>query len=326
MAGTTLSGTTGALPSLGDTDWTNLQNNWRETDAEWLQNRSVVRVSVDAPTTTNSLIALETGRVFYSTASNRLVVTTAVSGSGNSAVGTYRAVLASDPTSGLIVSDTSTTVTLGVRYQASTSNTNQSYITFTKSTGAISVDTLTATTFTTGTISATTSLSSRAGSSTTGFQTNSTGVVFNTTGSNPVTVTTSAAGLVVSTGLTANSFTTTGALTSASGAVSGTLTVGTLSATTVTTGTLSLTTLASTNVNGTTFTSTGSTISPKYTSATDVVVEVPAANVLRVQSATAGGLVNMYHGSGTTVRNAWVVYGGTAPAVGSVPEGTIWIS
>lgn len=287
--------------NTGDIDWVNLEDNWRGQDAERLQERSIVRIAADTPNeSSDSLLGITTGRVFFSTSSNRLIVTTGASA--------YKAVMASES---LAVTDSTSTVSLAI--------TGKSGFTFTKSDGSVSIGSLGVTTaltvgsggsITTPTLNVTT-LSATAGAGT--LSTGSGGVSINTSGAHTVTLNTSSSGLTVNNTVVANGFTTTGTV------ATGNLTVtGTVSLATTNTGTL--------NISGT-GTATTSFVSPKFTSSSidDVTLEVPTGRALRVSFLSGTSGANFFYGSGSTIRNAWVVYG-TDPGVGTVPEGTIWIS
>lgn len=89
--------TAATIPSsgLGDVTWTDVTNNWTAEDAKWLQDRSVVRYSGNAPSLTGE------GRVFYNTTNNRMVFN-----SKRGATAVVKQIMASDK---LGVLDTSTT-------------------------------------------------------------------------------------------------------------------------------------------------------------------------------------------------------------------------
>lgn len=293
----------------GEIDWVNLQNNWRAEDAEWLQERSIVRISTAAPGDATDLISttIPDGRVFYSSNTKKLIVR---------ANTTNKSVLASDS---LMLTDGASTVTLSV-----TSGSSPATITFTKSTGALSIDTmsvtsLTATTATVTTLSPTnltvTNLTATTASGT--LKSTSAGLELETTGTagNKVTLTTAASsgGLVSDKGFSV----TTGGITVTAGGV--TITAGGLS---VAAGTTAVQALTATSASAGTVTATTSVTAPLLQSGSgaDLTLTAASGQALRVTNAA------FYYGaSGTTIKNAWVVYG-TDPGVANVPEGTIWIS
>lgn len=295
--------------TTGEIDWVDLQNNWRAVDAEWLQERSIVRVSTAAPGDETNLISgtIADGRVFYSTNSKKLVVR---------ANSTNKAVLASDS---LMLTDGTSTVTLSVPTGSAPAT-----LTFTKSTGAIGVDTLSVTTLsaTTATITTlsptnltVTNLTATAASGT--LKSTSSGVEIETTGTagNKVTLTTaaSAAGLVSDKGFSV----TAGGITVTAGGL--TVTAGGIS---VASGTTAVQALTATSAAVTTATASTSVTTPLVQSGSgaDLTLTAASGQALRVTNA------NFYYGaSGTGTKNAWVVYGAD-PGVSTVPEGTIWIS
>lgn len=291
--------------SIGDIDWIDLENNWRQADAEWLQERGVTRVSTTPAAETN-LNGMSTGRVFFSVSEDRLYLKTS-SGYTNPLQSEF-----------LVATDTSTTVTLGI--SSKTPN-----ITFNKDTGAVSTSSLTATSLSSSAATIT-AITSTAGSNANGFRTTASGVEINTTGSNLITLTTGAAGLIVSGGISVG----------ASAAVSSNLTVGgTITVTGLSTLNGGLTVSGSTSLAATTVSTTlsvtgATTVStiaastsvqtPLITSATGADITLTPATGRAIRTSA-----DFYYGAGTTVRNAWVVYGAD-PGVGNVPEGTIWIS
>lgn len=287
--------------SVGDIDWTNLQDNWREQDAEWLQERGVARVAT-TPSAETNLINKNAGRVFYSESNKVLYVS----------IGTgYKTVVASDA---LVATDTNTTVTLSVS--------GQSGFVFTK-TGGVSISALTATSLT-STTATITNIIGTAGSGT--FKTTSAGVEVDTTGSNKVTLTTGSAGLLVDSPVSVTGGITTSASSTFSGGLSASGTAALTNATV--SGTLSvggnLTGAAGSFSTGT-FSGTITAPTINAASGADLTLAIRSGRAIRVTSPTVAD-ANIYYGaSGTSIRNAWVVYG-SDPGVANVPEGTIWIT
>jgi hypothetical protein len=303
--------TTSAIGSsqAGDIDWVDLENNWRAQDSEWLQERSIVRVATDVPNIgTDFLFNLNAGRVFYSVAGAKLLLS--VGG------GVIKKVMASDA---LVATDAPTTVFFGIDGQPG--------ITFTKATGAAVIAALTVTTLTAPTLN-TTTFTAAAGTGS--LATNVSGVDINTTasGANKVTLTTGSGKLLINkpvdvtgaitstAGLSGTTGTFSGALAAVSAAISGTLSVGGAS------------TLAA--VTATTVDASGTIKTPNLQApaATDIYVTTVAGKTLRFVSSSVAES-NYYYGSAAvtaaTPRLAFVVYG-SDPGVGNVPEGTLWVS
>lgn len=293
--------------NVGDIDWIDLQNNWRQADAEWLQERSIVRVTT-TPAAETTLINTNAGRVFYSVADGRLVVSV---GSGN-----YKNVMASD---GLVVADTSTTVTLSIS--------GQSGFTFTKATGAVSIANLSISTALTATSATVTNLTARAGSNTSGLRATTSGVEINTSGSHNVVLTTSASGLVSDTGISVPSVATSGAVTVGANLTVSAGGVTSLRNTTIT-GTLSVS--STLNVTGaTTLGAVSMATGNASTSLTTPLLRSDTGDDLTINASSGQAIrstSNIFWGNSSTIRNAWVIYSGSDPGVNNVPEGTIWIS
>lgn len=92
--------------NLGDANWVDLVNNWRDADATWLQERSIVRVA-GTPVVGSSdgqVANTSAGRVFYDSTNNKLILSLGSS--------TYKNVLASTNLNPAI--DSSTDVVLKV--------------------------------------------------------------------------------------------------------------------------------------------------------------------------------------------------------------------
>lgn len=316
---------------VGDADWTDLQDNWRDADATWLQERAVVRISGSTPSVgtingTNGNVASATeGRVFYSTNTKTLLVTT-------SATPTYKTVTMSN--------------TLGIVDGISTSEIKAnsgatgSGITINNTTGALAfgASTFSSTVTFSGAITSTAYLSSLKAGSAGSISTSASGFTINTSGSNAVNLTTSGTGLSIDNSVavtgaltTTTSVTVGNGLTVSAGSVSlpattigstlgvtGTLTAAAITATTVTASGL-ITANANITVGGTT---------PTIQSASgkDLTVTVPAAQSIRMTAASSTDTYanRIYYGS-SSAQNAWIVYG-SDPGVGNVPEGTIWIT
>lgn len=61
----------------GDLNWTDLSDNWRDADATWLQERSIVRVTTTPPTVgsaTGNVANVTAGRVFYDITAGKLTL------------------------------------------------------------------------------------------------------------------------------------------------------------------------------------------------------------------------------------------------------------
>lgn len=315
------------IPSsgLGDVDWVDLQDNWRDADATWIQERSIVRVSGATPTvgvldgsSGNVAVAAE-GRVFYSTSSKSLLVTV-------SSTPTYKTVVMSDHIS---ISDGASTSEI-----KATDASAGTGIVINNTTGAISFgpSTFNSTVSVTGATTLSGYLSALAGSSGT-ISTSSSGFTINTSGSNAVVLTTSASGLGIgSSVVVTGSLSTTTSITAGNGltvttgtaalgvtTVSSTLTIsGATSAAAITASGL-VTANANITVGGTTPTI-------QSASSKDLTITVPASQSLRLSAASSSDAnANRIYYANTTAQNAWIVYG-SDPGVGNVPEGTIWIS
>jgi hypothetical protein len=328
MAGRT-TGTIG-VSTVGDIDWVDLSDNWRQFDAEWLQARSIVRIpSADTTSGTAYLNSTEAGRVFYQIDSDRLILRSSASATA------VKTILSSV---NLSVSDVSSTVEL------SSGGGSNPKITLGTSSISVSSD-----------LNVIGYLSGKASTAGT-FSTGSTGVVINTTGSNAVTLTTGADGLILSTGIsvtggvkatTASSFTggitvptggltvTLGNITVASGLTNvQAVTAGGLitanAGLTVATGASSLQAVTAaaliTANGGITMSASGATTTLATAAGKSLAITVPVDQSIRITApSTADTYANrIYYGS-TSVQNAWVYYG-TDPGVAVVPEGTIWIS
>lgn len=326
MAATTRPGGSNLPGGIGDADWTDLQDNWRDADATWLQERSIVRVSGATPSVgvidgSNGNVATATeGRVFYSTTSKSLLVTTSSSP-------TYRTVTMSN---NITITDGASTSE--IKASAAATGTG---ITINNTTGAVSIG---ATTFSstvsfTGAITSTAYISSiRAGSSGS-ISTSASGFTVNTSGSNPVNFTTSAGGLgvdqpVTITGAlaTTTSVTAGNGLTVSAGNVNLTATninstLGVTGATT--TAAITASGLITANAN---ITVGGTTPTIQSAASRDLNLTVPANQAIRfVAASSTNSFANrIYYGS-SPAQLAWVVYG-SDPGVGNVPEGTIWIT
>lgn len=334
---------TGDSPDqYGDVDWVDLSDNWTAAYAERIQERGVARVTNTPPSLTLDFLSnIAAGRLFFNTSTKALLISTD---------GTDTGIKTALISNALTATDSSTTVTLSINGQPG--------FTFTKSSGAVSIASMTIG-----------SLSSTAGASGT-FQTTSSGVEINTTGSNNIVLTTGASGLAVSGGLTTGgSVAITGGLTTTTASTlgagltvssgnltvsSGTLTVSagstsvqalTVNTTLGVTGAATLsntlgvtgaTTLSSTlavtgAVTGsstaqfTTGTFTG-LVSPALTSpsGSDITVTIPTGRAVRWTAADGAAGVDVYYAN-TAARMAFVVTGTSLTAT-DYPEGTIWIS
>lgn len=307
MSGRT-TGTIGASQS-GDIDYVDLSDNWRAFDGEWLQERSVIRVATDVPNVaTDFLSNLNAGRVFYSVASGRVIIS---NGSG-----VFKKVVASDA---LVAVDDPTTVSFGIDGQPG--------FVFTKSSGAAVIAALTVTVLTAPTANIT-ALTAAAGSGS--LATNVGGVDINTTasGTNKVTLTTGSGKLLINKPVDV-----TGVITSSAGivAVGATLSAGLTGTTAAFSSTLSVggvSTLAA--VTATTVDASGTikTANLQAPASSDIYITTVAGKTLRFVSSSVAE-ANYYYGSAAitaaTPRLAFVVYG-SDPGVANVPEGTIWVS
>jgi hypothetical protein len=326
-----MSEATKPVGGYGDTDWADFTNNWFASDAEWIQSRSVVRIAGSTPTEGEVPTASNAvGRVFFSNSLQSLLINITggyhrVASSGNIGIadtGLNSELKLISGAGGTGISFSSTGVTLGVTTFSSTLTV----------TGATTLNGY---------------LTAKAGEASGAVvTTSSSGVTINTTGSNAVILTTASNGLNVNssiriTGSGALSVAGNTALTGTLG-VSGTSTLAGLSATSsavsgnstvggtfISTGLVT----ASNGVVTTTITASGAAESAGLTtsgvitstSSTDVRLAIPAGRTLRIYAPTIAD-ANIYYGaSGTSIRNAWVVYG-TDPGVANVPEGTIWIT
>jgi hypothetical protein len=118
--------------ATGDCDWIDVTNNWRDADATWLQERSIVRVTT-TPDAEIDVVNTHEGRVFYSTndkvlylsttgsapfdrimSSEFLVVDESVSGSSQVGISGHEAYgIAFDTSSGFVTIGNLTVSTLG---------------------------------------------------------------------------------------------------------------------------------------------------------------------------------------------------------------------
>ena len=319
------------IPSsgYGDADWIDLSNNWRDADATWLQERSVVRINVANPAASDPATAgtanFTNGRVFFNDYNDTLVVSTT-----SSTPYAFKTIASS---SYLVIKDGSSTSEL----KASTAS-DGTGISFSNTTGVVSIGASGNTTTIGGalTVSEATTLtgyltSLKAGSSGS-ISTSSSGLVINTSGSNAVTVTSSTAVGSATTleinkpvKITGSINTTTDANITGGLNVTGTsaLAVTTVSSTLGVTGTTTAAAITASGIvtaNGTIVV--GGT-SPSVLSATgkDLLLNSASGQAIRTTS-------SFYYGaSGTTTKNAWVIYQSSGtPTVGDYPEGTIWIS
>jgi hypothetical protein len=324
-----MSEATKPVGGYGDTDWEDFTNNWFASDAEWIQSRSVIRISGSIPTEGEVPAASNAvGRVFFSNSLLSLLI---------NVTGGYHRVASSH---NIGITDTGTNAELKLITGAG--GTGISFSTSGVGLGSTTVSTLTVT----GATTLNGYLTAKAGEATGAVvTTSSSGVTINTTGSNPVILTTASNGLNVNssiriTGSGALSVAGNTALTGTLG-VSGASTLAGLSATSSAVsgnstvgGTFTSTGLVTANsgVSTTTVTASGLIESAGLTtsgvitstSGTDVRLAIPAGRTLRIYAPTIAD-ANIYYGSANNIRNAWVVYG-TDPGVANVPEGTIWIT
>lgn len=314
MSATTRPGGTNLPGGLGDADWTDLQDNWRDVDATWLQERSIIRVSGATPTvgtingTNGNVAAADEGRVFYSATSKALLVAV-------SSTPTYKTVTMSN---NLTIVDGATTSEIKASAGA-----NGTGITINNTTGALSLG---PSSFT-GAISSNDYLTSLKAGSAGSISTSASGFTINTSGSDAVNLTTSASGLGVSASVVI-----TGALSTTTSATVGnglTVTAGGL---TVTAGTTSL---QATTV-GTTLTVTGATTAAAITASGLITAGAGVTVTGAVQSSASNDLVvaassgqtirtisnfvfgDTAPGKNTNIKNAWSIYSTTDPAVASV--------
>ena len=308
----------------GDVDWVDLSNNWFANDAEWLQSRSVVRVAGDTPTTTEVPTANNSvGRVFFSNSAQSLII---------NLTGGYHRVASS---ANLSIKDGSPTSQI-----KATAAADGTGITINNSTGAVTIGalTLSSTLAVTGNTTISGYLTSLKAGSAGSVSTSASGLIVNTSGSNAVTVTTSTAVGSATTLEISNPVRVTGSINTTAGAnitgttaLTGGLTVSGTSALAVTTvsstlGVTGATTAAAITASGV-VTANGTIVvggtSPSVLSATgkDLLLNAASSQAIRTTS-------SFYYGSsGTTTKNAWVIYQSSGtPTVGDYPEGTIWIS
>ena len=325
-----MSEATKPVGGYGDIDWADLTNNWFAADAEWIQSRSVVRVADSVPTEgevppANNAV----GRVFFSNSLQSLLI---------NVTGGYHRVASSHN-----IGITDSGITSELKLITGAGGTGITFSTSGVGLGSTTVSTLTVT----GATNLNGYLTAKAGEASGAVvTTSSSGVTINTTGSNAVVLTTASDGLNVNSSiritgsgalsvggnttltgtLNVTGTSTIAGLSASSSAVSGNSTVGgTLTSTGIVNANGGISTAAIT-ASGL-VTSAGLTTSGVITSTsgTDVRLAIPAGRTLRIYAPTIAD-ANIYYGaSGTSIRNAWVVYG-TDPGVANVPEGTIWIT
>lgn len=328
-----MSEATKPVGGYGDTDWADLTNNWFAADAEWIQSRSVVRIAGSTPTegevpTANNAV----GRVFFSNSLQSLLI---------NITGGYHRVASSG---NIAITDSGPNAELKLHSGAGGTG-----IAFSSAGVTLGITTLSSTLTVTGATTLNGYMTAKAGEASGAVvTTSSSGVTINTTGSNAVVLTTASDGLNVNSSiritgsgalsvagntslggtLSVTSGTTTLAgLSASSSAVSGNSTVG--GTFTVTTGLVT----AGGGISTTAITASGSVTSAGLTtsgvitssSSTDLRLAIPSGRALRIYAPTIGDADIYYGASGTSIRNAWVVYG-TDPGVANVPEGTIWIT
>lgn len=332
MALTPASITGGSPATIGEVDWTDNVDNWRQVDAEWLQSRSVVRIDGATPATSSNLISGSEakGRVYYTTNKNKVLVNV-----GTTASPSYETLLSSDS---VVLADSVSTVTLGIDGHTAAG------LVFTKSSGAVSVGDLTVSgSFSVSDLAATNSFSTKAGSNTsTGLLANSSGVSFDTTNAggttNKITFTTSASklnidkGVVIAAGgvsITAGGITVTaGGITVSAGpstisgglTVNGGLTIGNTGIT-VTSGATSLQAATATTVTASTSVTTPALAPP---STSDLTINVPTGRNIRFTASSGPNGMDAFYAN-TAARMAFVVTGSNLTAT-DYPEGTIWIA
>ena len=310
----------------GDANWVDLSNNWRDADATWLQERSVVRINVanisTATPTSAGVANFTNGRVFFNDSDDSLIISTS-----STVPYAFKIITSSNY---LTIKDGSSTSEL--KASAASDGTG---ISINNTTGAVSIGaaTFSSTLSVTGTTTLNGYLTSLKAGSAGSISTSSSGFIVNTSGSNAVTITTSTA---INTATTleigsptkiTGSLLTTSSITSGAGlsVPSGTsaLSAVTVSSTLVVDGATTSAAITASGVvtaNGTIVV--GGT-SPSVLSATgkDLILNASSGQAVRTTS-------NFYYGSsGNTTKNAWVIYQATGtPTVGDYPEGTIWIS
>ncbi len=322
------------IDGYGDANWVDQTDNWRDADATWLQERSIVRINVADPSSSTPGTAgtsnFTIGRVFFNDNNDSLVVSMS-----SSAPYSFKTIASSNH---LSIKDGVSTSELKATLGADGTG-----ITINNTTGAVSIGaaSLTSTLSVAGATTLTGFLTSLKAGSAGSISTSSSGLVINTSGSNAVTVTTSTAVGAATTleinnpvRITGSINTTAGANITGTTALTGGLTVsGTsaLSATTVSTtlGISGLTTAAAITASGTvTVNGAGGVVTNAITSVAGagLAITVPNSQNMRISAPTSADAYanNIYYGS-TSVRNAWVYYG-SDPGVALVPEGTIWIS
>lgn len=314
------------VSGYGDADWIDLSNNWRDADATWLQERSVVRINVadlsSATPTSAGVTNFTNGRMFFNDSDDSLIISTT-----STSPYAFKTIASS---AYLSVKDGASTSEL-----KATAASDGTGISINNTTGAVSIGavSLTSTLAVTGTTTLSGYLTSLKAGSAGSISTSSSGFIINTSGSNAVTITSSTA---INSATTleigsptkvTGSFLTTSDITSGAGlnVPSGTsaLSAVTVSSTLGITGATTATAITASGVVTANGTIVVGGASPSVLSATgkDLLLNASSGQAIRTTS-------SFYYGSsGTTTKNAWVIYQSSGtPTVGDYPEGTIWIS
>jgi hypothetical protein len=271
----------------GDCDWQDITNNWRDADATWLQERSIVRV-VSTPDADTNLAHTHEGRTFYSTTDKVLYLST-TGGAPFSRVLASKSLVLDEGVPGSVAVGVVGHTDSGISFDTSTGNVTIGNLTIT------TLDTISS--LTVGTLYVNQSMQI----------TGSGGLLIETNGTNPVTMTTGPDGLFLTTGINMG-----GPLVCPTGDFGFLQSAGP-------------TNLGPTTVDPS-LTAAQSVTTPLVTapSSTDLTVQIQSGKAVRFTSPTVGD-ANFFYGAGSAVRMAWVVVNANDPGVNTVPEGTIWI-